>query len=150
MASVPVISAASSPAEVKLWFEAQLLPANAKVDELEGLTGRDVETLVHGGDLLETLVDDVRLPKAKARALARNLEKAFPGTPATGAVPDSVPDVASGVADRLRTHRLFVVVLDFVPDMLRKYLRRSFRAKHGVAWSPALGRTWFNGGTMPP
>ena len=37
MASVPVISAASSPAEVKLWFDAQLLPANAKVDELEGL-----------------------------------------------------------------------------------------------------------------
>ena len=52
--------------------------------------------------------------------------------------------------DRLRTHRLFVVVLDFVPDMLRKYLRRSFRAKYGVAWSPALGRTWFNGGKMPP
>ena len=137
-----VISAASSPAEVKLWFEAQLLPANAKVDELDGLSGLDVETLVHGGDILATLVDDVLLPKAKARALARNLQKAFPGTP--------VPDVASGVADRLRTHRLFVVVLDFVPDMLRKYLRGSFRAKYGVAWSPALGRTWFNGGKMPP
>ena len=57
----------------------------------------------------------------------------------------SVDSIAPDVLERLRAHRLFVVVLDVLPRVLREYLRRAWKKKYAVEFTPMFSRAWMLG-----
>jgi len=74
-----VIRLSDSSEQVMRWFQTVTVPHECNLEELDGISGKDLVTLVESGDLLETLVEDVGLKKAKAKSILRTLEKMFPG-----------------------------------------------------------------------
>merc|ERR1740117_82774 len=76
--SVPIVRRSDTSDQVMRWFQSVTIPHECNLEELDGISGKDLATLVESGDLLETLIEDVGLKKAKAKSLLRTLEKMFP------------------------------------------------------------------------
>ena len=76
---MPIVRRSDTSDQVMRWFQSVTIPHECNLEELDGISGKDLATLVESGDLLETLVEDVGLKKAKAKSLLRTLEKMFPG-----------------------------------------------------------------------